>query len=305
MIVTNIKEFDCCNLEKELVAAGEKRYNDKMSDVCRKIIESKSKIIFISGPSCSGKTTTTNILSEACNKSGKEVKEISLDDFYLDRDHLAEIAAKNNKEVDIESAEAIDLAYLKECVDRLFAGEVALLPTFDFTTAKRAGYTPFKMSENTVLMFEGIQAIYPEVLCMFSGREYVSIYISVASSITVNGEVFTPEDIRLTRRLVRDERTRNASAVRTFELWDGVVANERKNIVPNAVNSDIVINSAFDFELYMIKDRLQKVLSKVPCDSIFYAKANQLMDKFKNIPSITDRYLSDDSLYREFIGKRS
>lgn len=303
MISTNFENFNCEICEKQLISDAEKRFMDQMEEAVRKVAESGCKIIFLSGPSCSGKTTGGRILCSEIEKTGKSVKEISIDDFFYGKAEAEKIAREKGMKVDIESVAAIDLDCLKKVGNDILKGRETELPKFDFETSTRVGYEKWQCREDSVVIFEGIQAIYPEVLEIFKNEGSISLYIYPRTAISSCGEVFLPDEMRFFRRLVRDERSRNSPPAKTFELWEGVRANEEKNIFPHVHTVDICIDSSFAYEPYMIKEKAVELLKRVEKDSPYKDKADKMIEKFKNIPSMSSRFLPEDSLFREFIGR--
>ena len=303
MIVSDIRSFECEITQKELIESSEERFLSQMRVAVEETAKRMGKIIFLSGPSCSGKTTSGRILCEEFEKRGKKVKEISIDDFFYGRKEVERIARQTGNPIDIESAAAIDLEYLMECGERIKNQESVMLPKFDFKTASRSGYEKWTPEEDSIVLFEGIQAIYPEVKQIFKDMECTSLYIYPETSVKACDEVFTSDELRLYRRLVRDERSRNSPPEKTFMLWEGVRANEEKNIFPYVSGVDIKIDSSFAYEPYMIKDALIGLMEGVEKDSIYKDKADKIIQKFKSLPSLTDKYLPETSLFREFIGR--
>ena len=303
MIVTDYRVFKSDVEERDLIKASEECFLKQMKSAVQRTIQSGHKIIFLSGPSCSGKTTSGRILCEEFEKIGKTVKEISIDDFFYGAEESERIAKEKGTEIDIESVAAIDLPYLRLCGEKILRGEEVMLPKFDFNSSSRVAYEKWLPTEDSIVIFEGIQAIYPEVLEIFKDEGSISLYIYPESHVSACGEVFTSDELRFFRRLVRDERSRNSPPERTFELWRGVRANEEKNIFPNVHRVDVQIDSSFAYEPYMIKERAVYLLKTLTDDSPYKEKADKMIEKFKNVPSITDRFLPEDSLFREFIGR--
>lgn len=289
--------------EKQLfVNECEAKFENQLISACEKLAKEKEiKIITLSGPTCSGKTTTAAKIIADFGQLGKKVKVISIDDFYKERSGTRH-TAPTDEVLDFESVDAIDLNYLSECVDNIFEGKKTLLPIYDFKTQSRVRYDEFTLEEDGLVMFEGIQAIYPEVVSLFSHHPYKSVYISVACDVCFNGSEFTKREIRLVRRIVRDYYFRNATPDFTFFLWKGVSENEDKNIFPYEKNADIQLDSCLEYELALIKPHLVKILSTVDISSEYYDVSRELIKKFDPIPEISDKYLPKNSVYREFLG---
>ena len=259
-----------------------------------------AKVVTLSGPSCSGKTTTANTLTRRIREEGLHAVVLSIDDFFLDR------ADRNNvsgEVPDYDSVKAIDLDYLEYFTGRLMQGKSILVPKYDFTATSRVGYTEFIPDSSDIYIFEGIQAVYPEITRLLP-KGFRSIFISVEESVAYRGSVLRREDIRLMRRIVRDHKFRGATAEFSFHLWQGVRGNEEANIFPNAQNCDIYINSLLDYEPFVIARHLIPLLDTVPGDSIYRDEADVLREKIAPFENdlFEDDMIPSDSVFREFIG---
>ena len=283
------------------VEASEKNYKDQVLAIANQISDiDHIKFLTLSGPTCSGKTTTSYILEHEFEQRGMTVKIISIDDFYRNR---ADISGDDNP--DFESISAIDFSIFKSCVTKILNGETAMLPIYDFKKGERTGFFPYTPVDHEIIIFEGIQAIYPEILSILPKEITKSIYISVANDVKAYGAFFEKREIRFYRRLLRDFLFRSATPERTLELWCGVVANEEKNIIPNEKNADYVIDSFLPYELGVIKPYLMNVVSfdfEKEHEKELY---DQICLEFKNIIEIPSRFVPSDSVFREFIGNES
>lgn len=262
------------------------------------------KLIRLVGPTCSGKTTAANMLKERFLSLGKHLHIVSIDDFYYDTDKLREISADLGKEkIDYDSPETIDINALRTFVNEIFTKDVSHCPIFDFNIGKRSGSREFRCGEEDIFLFEGIQALYPEVSELFLsiGHPSVEIYIAPQSAIDVGGSVFDPNEIRLMRRLVRDKNFRRTDAEFTFHLWYSVRQNEEKYIFPYIKNCKYSIDSTMPYEIGILKPYLQKALSLLPLESEYKADADAILKKIARVPSLSDSLISDGSLYREFV----
>ena len=261
------------------------------------------KLIGLSGPTCSGKTTTANKLIANLSRHGRTVHIVSIDDFYFDRDLLTARAKAAGLEVDYDSIDTIDFSALRECVREVFTDGKTSVPRYDFKTGKRSGYIEYEYNDNDLFIFEGIQAVYPEVTALFREYGYRSVYISVEEPIVVNDVSFAPNEIRFMRRMVRDYNFRGASPEFTYFLWESVRANEEKNILPYAPSCNIHINSTMPYEINMLKPYLMPLLAQIPEKSEFYPAARALMARLDaaRLTPISSAYIAENSLYREFL----
>ena len=283
------------------VEDSERNYKNQVLKIATEISElDHIKFLTLSGPTCSGKTTTSYILEHEFEKRGSTVKIISIDDFYRNRNDISD-----DEKPDYESISAIDFPIFQSCVDKILKGETAMLPIYDFKDGVRKGFVPYTPVEHEIIIFEGIQAIYPEILSILPKDISKSIYISVSDDVNANGTIFDKRDVRFFRRLLRDFLFRSATPERTLELWDGVVENEDKNIIPNEKNADYTINSFLPYELGVIKPYLLHVVSYDFSKSHEKELYDLIQMKFKNIEEIPSRFVPTDSVFREFIGKES
>ncbi len=297
-----IKIANATEAEK-FVAECEKRFSDELDGAIDDIFtEGDVRIITLSGPTCSGKTTTASHLVGRINESGHKAVVFSIDDFYSNRDKNE----RNNTEdeaPDYDSVKSIDLPYLKEFTERLMVGEEVYIPRYSFLEGVRVRYDEYIPDPRDIYVFEGIQAVYPEVTRLFGGKNR-SIFIRVADDITYRGVTLKSDEIRILRRLVRDNKFRNASAEFTLHLWDGVRENEETSIFPNAESCDVYIDSFIEYELFIIAKYARPLLGTVPEDSRYRDEAEELLRKLEvfDCPHIDDRMIPKNSVFREFIG---
>ena len=268
------------------------------------VLASGKKFIALSGPTCSGKTTASERICNEFLSRGIRVKTISIDDFYIDRNILLERAKASGKPIDFDSPTTINRALLAECVHRLRLGEVAELPHYSFVEGKCTSVTPFCGKDADYFLFEGIQAIYPNVLDILGRDDVVSLAIRPATSLMVDGKLFSSHGLRFARRLVRDFRYRSAAPEYTFYLWEGVRANEELHILPHEDTLDFLIDSTMAYEPFVIRDYVMHYLSLVPKQNRYYTQALTLMKEYATIPSISSDCVPDHSIFREFIGQK-
>ena len=258
------------------------------------------KVIALSGPTCSGKTTTASRLVERITEAGGNAVVMSIDEFFHDRDDRNVVEGESP---DYDSVNAIDLDYFSYFMKRLMAGKSVLVPKFDFTAASRVGYEEYIPGSRDIYVFEGIQAVYPEVTELFEGVSR-TIFSCVPADVRYGDTLLTKHDIRLLRRLVRDFKYRGATAEFTLHLWVGVRDNEEKNIFPNAQHCDVYIDSFLEYEPFLIARHALPILETVPADSRYCAQAEELIGKLRafDCPYFEDRMIPDNSVFHEFIG---
>ena len=284
---------------RDIIAASESRYD---AEIMRAAEAAHShpelRFVMLSGPTCSGKTTTASRLIDAFSKYGRRVVVVSIDDFYRDND--GDRTIDEDQTVDYESADAIDLEYFDKCTDLIEKGLPCSLPKFDFLAGRRSEYVHYVPHEEDIVLFEGIQGIYPEIVSLIPADKLERIYISVGEDATVSGEHFEKREIRLIRRLVRDYHYRGSEPDFTLYLWREVVANEDKNILPREDSVPFKINSLLSYELNMIKDQFLTVASHAKKEET-KAILDPLAEKLRRIPSLDISYLPHRSVFNEFI----
>lgn len=305
MLIYPELKFDTLFEAKTFVETAEVDFENRLVDLVRELAAKKDiKIITLSGPSCSGKTTAAKKLVSEFLKYHKRVNIISIDDFYYDKHKLNEISRLKGLETpDYDSADTIDISSLHNFCEEIFSNGCREVhcPIFDFTAGRRTGYRPIECTDDDIFIFEGIQALYPQVTSIFSEHTFHSIYICTKSDIDVCGIIFEPNEIRLMRRIVRDYNFRTTSASQTFELWKSVRSNEDINIFPFADKCEYHIDSTFAFEIALLKPYLDNILSEIQEGDEYYSDAQKILSKISPISSIPKELISENSLYREFI----
>ena len=293
--------FNCEEDKIGFVNECEADFEHRLDDATKRLIESGVTNILLSGPTCAGKTTTANKIIEDFHAIGKQVTVISLDDFFLERNDARKV--DENEKLDYDSVEVLDLELLGECIKNAKTGNIIKVPIFDFVTQSRIGFNAHYIIENEVLLFEGIQAVYPEITSLFEDN-FMGVFINVNEDVCVNNICFSRDEIRLIRRLVRDRKFRGASADFTLYLWESVRENEDKSIYPNKNVCSIQIESFMGYELFLIKPYITEVLNEVDISSKYYEQAKQILEKFASLDEIKYEYIPKNSLYTEFLGKK-
>ncbi len=287
----------------EFIAECEASFEAQLDAACSRAVSDPGiSCVLLSGPSCSGKTTTAKKLISVFESSGRRAHTVSIDDFYKNReDTVMKRTASGEMKPDYETIDSIDLdAFLSFC-DGLSSDSPVRVPVFDFNTGKREGYRTLLRKQGDIVLFEGIQAIYPEITRALSGLCPLRIHISVGDSLSVGGVVFLPEEIRLMRRLVRDSRYRSAPPELTFYLWDEVRDNEVRNIEPYINGCDIVIDSLLAYEVGVLAPYLRCLLRLLPEGSAYADKAKRIEASLANIRDIPLSAVPKGSVFREFL----
>ena len=281
-------------------ALQEKRIVEMADDIkCR-----HSRVVLISGPSSSGKTTFSKCLSVQLMANGLRPVALSLDDYFVDRE-LTPLDADGN--YDFESLYAVDLPFFNAQLSALLHGEEVQLTKFDFNSGKRL-LTERKLhiDERTILIIEGIHALNPELTSHIPESDKYKVYVSALTSIMLDDHNYIPTtDNRLLRRILRDYKYRGYSAEATISRWPSVRNGEEKWIFPYQENADAMFNSALLYELAVLKSHLTSILEQVKEDRPEHSEAYRLRKFLQYFESIPDNDLPPTSLLREFLGGSS
>ena len=262
------------------------------------------KLVLLAGPSSSGKTTTCKRLSIQLLTCGLKPLQISLDDYFIDRDKTPLDA---NGEYDYESIHALNIDLINEQFNALFRGEEIELPRYNFQTGKseKSGKR-LKLGPNDIVVVEGIHALNPELTAQIAEQQKFRVYVSALTTILLDEHNYIPTtDNRLLRRIIRDYKYRGVSAQESIHRWPSVRAGEERWIFPYQENADAMFNSAMLYELAVIKQQAEPLLEQVPENCEEYAEAHRLLKFLRYFHAISYRQLAPTSLLREFLGGSS
>ena len=292
-------------LSTDLINVSEALQEKKISQIADKIAGQKEiKVVLIAGPSSSGKTTFCKRLSVQLLASGIKPVQISLDDYFVNREDTPK---DENGELDYESIYALNIPLINEQFNALFRGEEVELPKYNFQTgmSEKSG-EKLHLGENNILLVEGIHALNPALTEQIADDKKFKIYASALTTILLDDHNYIPTtDNRLLRRIVRDYKYRGCSAQDTIHRWPSVRAGENKWIFPYQEQADVMFNTAMLFELAVIKPQAEEVLEQVPEKCEEYAEAYRLRKFLKYFAPLPFRNLPPTSLLREFLGGSS
>lgn len=262
------------------------------------------RLVLLAGPSSSGKTTSCKRLSIQLAVNGLKPLQISLDDYFVDRERTPK---DENGEYDYESIYALDLQKINDQFNALFRGEEVELPKYDFQSGKsKKSGKRLKMNDNNVLVVEGIHALNPELTAQIPNEQIFRVYASALTTILLDNHNYIPTtDNRLLRRIIRDYKYRGVSAQDTIRRWPSVRAGENKWIFPFQENADAMLNTAMLYELAVLKMQAELLLEQVPENCDEYAEAYRLLKFLKYFKGIPFNNLPPTSLLREFLGGSS
>ena len=289
----------------DIINISEALQEKKIAMIAEEIANRKGvKLVLLAGPSSSGKTTSCKRLSIQLAVNGLKPLQISLDDYFVDREKTPKDASG---EYDYESIYALDLDLINEQFNALFRGEEVELPKYDFQSGKsKKSGNRLKMTDNNVLVVEGIHALNPELTAHIPQEQIFRVYASALTTILLDNHNYIPTtDNRLLRRIIRDYKYRGVSAQETIHRWPSVRAGENKWIFPFQENADAMLNTAMLYELAVIKTQAEPLLQQVPENCEEYAEAYRLLKFLKYFKGIPYNNLPPTSLLREFLGGSS
>jgi uridine kinase len=288
-----------------LIQISEALQEKKIAGIADEITQRKGvKLVLIAGPSSSGKTTTCKRLSVQLAVNGIHPVNISLDDYFLDRDKTPR---DEKGDYDFEHLHALNLPLLNEQLAALFRGEEVELPRYNFQKGcSEWSGKKLQLKGNEVLVVEGIHALNPELTSEIPNDQIFRVYASALTTILLDNHNYVPTtDNRLLRRIIRDYKYRGVDAQETIRRWASVRAGENKWIFPFQENADAMFNTAMLFELAVIKSQAEPLLEQVPENSKEYAEAYRLLKFLRYIRPIPETQIPPTSLLREFLGGSS
>lgn len=288
-----------------LINVSEALQEKKISQIADQITtHPEVRVVLIAGPSSSGKTTFCKRLSIQLLANGIRPVQISLDDYFVDREKTPKDA---DGDWDYESIHALDINLINLQLSALFRGEEVELPKYDFLSG-RSGMSGkrLRLTDRQVLLVEGIHALNPELTAQIPKQQKFHVYISALTSILLDDHNYIPTtDNRLLRRIIRDHKYRGVSAQETIRRWPSVRAGETKWVFPFQENADVMFNTAMLYELAVIQEQAAPLLEQVPENCVEYSEAYRLRKFLSYITPIPSRALPPTSLVREFLGGSS
>ena len=285
----------------ELILTTEALQEKVWANVADEINLKKAKMVLISGPSSSGKTTSCKRISVQLSVIGYHPVQISVDDFFLERE---DTPLDKNGEYDFEALEAIDLELFNRTLDELLAGKEVELPVFNFQSGKKEWKgKKIQMQENSILIIEGIHCLNPNLTASIPDNTKYKIFVSALTSLSVDSQNPIPTtDTRLIRRIIRDFNYRGYSAIETLQRWQSVRDGEEKNIFPYQENADIMFNTSLIYELSVLRPYAMPILLAVPEYEPEYAEAIRLIKFLRFFKPINEKMIPGTSILREFVG---
>ena len=292
----------CAGNMEEIILVQESLQERRIGEIATEIAAREGvKFVMIAGPSSSGKTSFSHRLSIQLKTHGLKPHPIALDNYFVDRSITPRDA---NGDYDFECLEAIDVEQFNKDMLKLLAGEEVEMPTYNFKTGVREykGNT-LKLEPDDILVIEGIHGLNPKMSYALPEESKYKIFISALTTINIDGHNRIPTtDGRLLRRMVRDYRTRGASAKRTIQMWPNVRKGEEENIFPFQEEADVMFNSVLIYELAALKQYAEPILYSINKDEPEYYEAKRLLKFLGYFLSIPTDFLPNNSIAREFVG---
>ena len=290
------------NKPADIIQLSEIMQDYKLLSIAEQIVLNKEdyKIILLSGPSSSGKTTSAMKLSLYLKSLGLNPTHLSLDDYFHER---AETPLGEDGKPDFESITAIDIKLFDNQISKLLKGTKVTVPTFNFIDGKKEYKRTVELKENDILIIEGLHALNEELLTNIPRKKKFKIYVSPLTYLNIdNDNRISMTDIRLLRRMVRDNRTRGYSPSVTLGTWMKVRSGEEKHVFPYQDNADALFNTSLAYELSVLKTYAEPLLFSIKEDNPEYQTAQRLIELLKFILPIPSESVPKTSILREFIG---
>lgn len=303
--ITNLGELNdyiTNNNAGDIVQLSEIMQDYKLLNIAEQIVLNKDnyRIILLSGPSSSGKTTTSKKLSLYLKSLGLNPTHLSLDDYFHERD---ETPLGPNGKPDFESLQAIDVKLFDSQVSKILKGNKVTVPTFNFVDGRKEYKRVVELKENDILIIEGLHALNEELLTNVPKKQKFKIYLSPLTYLSIdNDNRISMTDLRLLRRMVRDNRTRGYNPSKTLAAWQDVRDGEEKYVFPFQDNADIMFNTSLAYELAVLKPYAEPLLFTISEDDPGYETAQRLLSLLKNVLPIPSESVPQVSILREFIG---
>ncbi|MCR5787670.1 MAG: nucleoside kinase [Bacilli bacterium] len=287
---------------RDFMNVSELKFNDDIRNVVKEVTRRGNiKFVMIAGPSSSGKTTTTKRLKTYFDCCGYDTIVISTDDYFVDRDKNPK---DENGNYDFECLHAVDTVRLNKDIKDLLEGKEVSMPVYDFVTgtSKETG-EKVKLTEKSIVLIEGLHSLNDDLVPVIDNEAKYKVYISPFIGVNIDRHNYiSTTDLRLIRRIVRDNRTRGRKVEDTISYWQSVRKGEVKYIFPYIHQADVILNTALSFEIGVLEVYAIPLLLSVGIDSEYHEEARRLLNFLKEFCPIPSEYVSKDSILREFIG---
>lgn len=304
--IAELNSFTLSGKGGDIIKISEALHEKKVAEIANQISQRRNevRIVLVAGPSSSGKTTFSKRLGVQLAVNGLWPHQISLDDYFVDREHTPR---DENGEYDFEALEAIDIEYFNHQLAQLLSGAEVEIPKFNFKTGERYfdGHT-LQIKPGNILIIEGIHGLNPGLLPHIESKHTYKIFLSALTQVSVDEHThISTSDTRLIRRMIRDSKYRGYTATETIKRWPLVRKGEERNIFPYQENADAMFNSATLYELAVLKKYAEPLLQSVPENREEYSESTRLLKFLSYFKPMDDSEIPPTSLLREFLGGSS
>ena len=285
----------------DLIRSSEIDYNNRIYDIAKDVIKNNTKFLMLAGPSSSGKTTTAKKFMLTLKSMGMNPMVISIDDYFVDRDHTP---VDEDGKPDFECLEAIDVEAFNKDLNDLISGKAVNLPTYNFILGKREyNDNLVKLDDKGIIIMEGLHTLNEKLTPLIDNSLKYKVYLSPFIAVKMDRHNYiSSTDLRLIRRIIRDNNNRGYDVSKTIEIWQSVRNGEEKNIFPFIGNADAILNTSLPYELSVLKIYATPLLFSITNDSPYYEEARRLIYFLRNFFPISSEYVGEESIIREFIG---
>lgn len=284
----------------QLAEFCERSYRQRISYAAEKVRGSGCRIIMLTGPSASGKTTSAHFLARELTRQGTPAQVISLDNFFRGTEYYPKMP---DGSIDYENPATLDLPLINQCLRELNETGRTVLPIYDFVTESRSEQTESIDLQGGVCIVEGIHALNPTLTSLVPAEQIYRVYAGLREEYCEEGRrVINTQDIRLCRRTLRDASTRGHSPAKTLSMWERVLDGETRYIKGFKSTADFLLDTSFTYELGLIAQLLKKVRQKFTLEGHNAELWDETARRFENVVPLELGCLPEDSMLREFYG---
>ncbi len=284
----------------KFVRYSEQVYDARIANAAKLVLQSNAQVVMLTGPSASGKTTTSHKIAQALNRTGCNCSVVSLDNFYK---NIEEYPLLEDGKPDYESVDALDVDNINTALFELVTKKQTYIPEFDFHSEKRGEKKTLLNIGDGIVIVEGIHALNPRLTNTLPVNSTFKIYAGLREEYSLDGQRILPtRDVRLARRMVRDNQFRGHSIEKTISLWANVCAGEDKNIKAFKSEADLLLDTSFSYEVCCLAPHMLNLQKKMNADNMYKNVMNNLCARLALCANISDSEIPKESMLREFLG---